>query len=259
VTIRVGYALGLVAAATLSCATTRYEEYGPPPDEPVAAETPENSAETPGDMTQPAQAAPVSDGPGLDKGVSDLEGKILSRLEQLESTEGTILARVAELSEEFRLLEAQLVRQSPEPSMPVKAAPSPELESTDVNRLYDDALQVFDKQKYSEASGFFGRIMVIDSRGPLADNAQYWIGECAYAVEDYTGALEAFKRVFQFAGTEKDDDAQLKLGYCYLRLGDSKSALIEYKRLTVDYPESEYLTRAEEQIRRIRAARASKP
>ncbi len=73
------------------------------------------------------------------------------------------------------------------------------------------------------------------------------------------GALDAFKRVFQYVATEKDDDAQLKLGYSYLKLNDRDSALIEFTRLTVDYPDSEYLPRAQEQIRRIRAAKASQP
>ena len=65
-------------------------------------------------------------------------------------------------------------------------------------------------------------------------------------------ALAAFQKVFLFAKTEKDDDAQLKLGLCYLQLGDRESAMIEFKRLVVDYPESEYVVRAEELLGGIR-------
>ena len=254
-TNRARYVLGLVFVLTVSCATTRFEEYEPPTDE---LETSQMS----GEAVRPEQGQTLSESqvPNKELPVPDLEERILALLEQLESADGVVLARLAELSEQVRVLQTQLVKkESITETLPVRKVPRSEPKPEDVNRLYEKALQAFNKQKYSEASGFLGRIMAINSRGPLADNAQYWLGECAYAVEDYTGALEAFKRVFQFAGTEKDDDAQLKMGYCYLKLGDSESALIEYKRLTVDYPDSEYLQRAEEQIRRIRAARASKP
>mgnify|MGYP001430492795 FL=1 len=92
----------------------------------------------------------------------------------------------------------------------------------------------------------------MDPAGDLADNAQYWLGECEYARRDFQAALAAFQKVFLFAKTEKEDDAQLKLGLCYLQLGDRDSAMIEFKRLVVDYPESEYVVRAEELLGGIR-------
>jgi len=37
------------------------------------------------------------------------------------------------------------------------------------------------------------------------------------------------------------DAAQLKLGICYLRLGNKKSAMEEFSRLALLYPDSEYV------------------
>ena len=59
------------------------------------------------------------------------------------------------------------------------------------------------------------KVLGLDAQGELADNAQYWIGECDFALKDYASALEAFHKVFQYSKTEKDDDAQFKLGLCY--------------------------------------------
>ena len=200
---------------------------------------------------------------GLEQRLSTLEQTILMRLDQVEAADGDVLAQIASLSDQIQELRRRLdgsgdpaTAVSPAPvRRPAKRSPPP-LSASD---LYEKALQAFDAQQYEASKSHFTSILETDPSGSLADNAQYWLGECAYAVENYTGALEAFKRVFQYPETEKDDDAQLKLGFCYLKLRDTESALIEFKRLTVDYPESEYLTRAEEQIRRIRAARASKP
>ena len=244
-----------LAVLFIGCATTRYEEFGPPveaaaPIETVAAEDP----------TQPVQGE-VAEGQlaSLERRLSELESLVRDRLDQLDISDGTLIARIAALSGQLEALRLQVGEgATPAPrKMPVAAPAEPRAES--VNALYERALQAFDRQAYAEARPLFAQIMRLEPHGPLADNAQYWVGECAYATEDYMGALDAFKRVFQYVATEKDDDAQLKLGYSYLKLNDRDSALIEFTRLTVDYPDSEYLPRAQEQIRRIRAAKASQP
>jgi len=100
----------------------------------------------------------------------------------------------------------------------------------------------------------FERILSDYPSSNLADNAQYWIGECQYGLKQYQSALDAFHKVFQYDKTEKDDDAQFMLGQCYYYMGNLDSALVEFNRLKIDHPDSEYLGRAEAYIRRIRAA-----
>ncbi len=241
----------LLLTLAAGCATTRYEEFGPPPED---VETPGGvPVETiSGDQMLTAQVM------GLAERLSDLELRLLERMDVLDASDSELAARLATVSEQLQELRRQLLASRSQSSLP-----SPTIyelpQKVDLNALYDRALQAFDAQEYTDARLMFNQILTQAPQGELADNAQYWVGECAYAVEDYSGGLDAFKRVFQFTETEKDDDAQIKLGYCYLKLGDSESALIEFKRLTVDYPQSEYLSRAEEQIRRIRAAKASRP
>lgn len=248
--IRAWGAAGLTIL-TAACATTRYEEYGPPPEGGEVGPAVE-SVTVSQDQLLAAQVR------AIEGRVAELEVLIAARLGAADSTDVSLAAQIAALTGQIEALRKQLGADQP-PAAPAPLVPPPPPKPLDANLLYEQALQAFDRQEYGEARRLFNRILTQNPAGQLADNAQYWLGECAYAVEDYTGALEAFKRVFQFTETEKDDDAQLKLGYCYLKLGDADSALIEFKRLTVDYPQSEYLARAEEQIRRIRAAKASGP
>lgn len=244
--------LSLSAGLFVSCATTRYEEFGPPPEtgEAVGEVSVESVVVTDTEMMTARVRA-------MEQRLADLESLVQSRLDAPDSAD--VMARLAALSEQVQELRRQIQPGRSPSTAASSRSPTSARPVQDVRELYEDALQAFDGQDYGQARQLFELILTQDGRGLLADNAQYWLGECAYAVEDYTGGLEAFKRVFQFSETEKDDDAQLKLGYCYLKLGDSESALIEFKRLTVDYPQSEYLSRAEEQIRRIRAAKASRP
>jgi TolA-binding protein len=246
-----------------ACATTRYEEYGSSPPEMEGADP--SAVESVVVTDRQMLEAQIR---GLEQRLADLEMLINGRLDQLDGAEGNLAARVSSLSEQVQELRRQLqgakpavsgARVRPGTVTPDPVAPGKPAHKANVNELYERALQAFDRQAYGDSQRLFEQILTAAPTGLLADNAQYWVGECAYAVEDYTGALDAFKRVFNYTETEKDDDAQLKLGYAYLKLRDLESALIEFKRLTVDYPQSEYLSRAEEQIRRIRATKASTP
>lgn len=115
----------------------------------------------------------------------------------------------------------------------------------DEKSAYDVALKDFRERRYEQAIAEFTEILSIVPSSDLADNAQYWIGECRYGLGFYRTALEDFERVLGYRRSEKLDDAMLKIGCCHLRLGDQEQALGAFKRLLSSYPDSEYRGRAE--------------
>ena len=54
--------------------------------------------------------------------------------------------------------------------------------------------------------------------------------------------------MFNFAGTDKDDDAQLKLGLAYQSMGNLEKAREEFQRLIDYFPGSEYYPKAKEAL-----------
>ena len=70
--------------------------------------------------------------------------------------------------------------------------------------------------------------------------------------EEIRVALAEFTKVFAFAKTEKDDDAQVMIARCYKSLGESEEALSAYQKLREEYPESEYIPAARKEIERLR-------
>ena len=54
----------------------------------------------------------------------------------------------------------------------------------------------------------------------------------------------AFEKVLAFTKTNKNDDAQLKLGLCYIKLGDKERAKIAFQKLVDNYPTSEFVSLA---------------
>jgi len=109
---------------------------------------------------------------------------------------------------------------------------------------YDEARAEFENRNYNAAIQLFESLLAASSTHPLAENAQYWIGECQYALRQYDAAIISFEKVFTFASPNKKDDAQFKLGLCYIRKHEMNKAREELNRLIDEYPKSEFLSKA---------------
>jgi tol-pal system protein YbgF len=83
----------------------------------------------------------------------------------------------------------------------------------------------------------------------LADNAQYWIGECLYSKQQYAEALAAWDELFRrYPGSDKAPDARYKKGMALERLGRRSQAMIEYRAVASRYPNSEAGRKAREKL-----------
>jgi tol-pal system protein YbgF len=116
---------------------------------------------------------------------------------------------------------------------------------------YDEALSLFHNRDYQNAIESFESLLASQANHSLADNAQFWIGECHYALGQYKKAILDFEKVFTFPKSNKSDAAQFKLGLCHLRLGDNGKAREEFQRLVDMYPNSEYLRRAQQHLKEL--------
>jgi len=117
--------------------------------------------------------------------------------------------------------------------------------------LYEQAYETYKQKRYQQAIPEFTKVVEADPDGDLSDNAQYWIGECYYGMNNYNRAIVEFEKVFTFKNSNKDDDAQLKLGLCYLNLGQRQKAREEFQRLVDFYPNSEYKQMAMEYLQQL--------
>ncbi len=124
---------------------------------------------------------------------------------------------------------------------------SPEVYRQDYKHAYD----LYSQKEYKQAIPAFSKVIEENPDGDLSDNAQYWIGECYYGLQDYTRAVVEFEKVFTFKDSNKDDDAQLKLGLCYLNLGQRDKAREEFQRLVDFYTDSEYKPLAIEYLKKL--------
>lgn len=94
---------------------------------------------------------------------------------------------------------------------------------------YQAAFDLLKDAKYPEAINAFKQYLTTFPNGPLADNAQYWLGEAHYVTKQYPDALRDFRTVIEkYPESRKIPDALLKIGYCNYELknwGEARSAL----------------------------------
>ena len=116
---------------------------------------------------------------------------------------------------------------------------------------YDTALNMYKQRQYQQAIGLFQDLLTVSPQNTLTDNCQYWIGECYYGLSEYEKAAMEFNKVFMYSESNKLDDAQLKLGLCYVNMGDNVQARTEFQKLVNEYPDSEYVPRAQSYLSRL--------
>lgn len=112
--------------------------------------------------------------------------------------------------------------------------------------IYSNGQKLFNQKNYPEAISTFEELVSLNPQHSLADNAQWWIGECYYFQGDFVSALNAYQKVFELGDRNKSAYAQLRLGYCYDKLNQADLARSAWEMVIRDYPNAvEEVTKAQ--------------
>ena len=125
----------------------------------------------------------------------------------------------------------------------------PKISDEEYTAKYIESLSHYQNTEWDLSLNGFNYLIQVDSNHDLADNCQYWIGEVYYALNDYRRSIKEFEKVSSFPGTNKSDDAQFKMGLCYMNIGQIDRARQEFNHLLDVYPNSEYYKRAQDYLR----------
>ena len=113
--------------------------------------------------------------------------------------------------------------------------------------LYNASKDSFDQGRFEESMEGFKRFLDRFPKSELADNAQYWVGECYMALKKYDRAIAAYEDVKKkYPEGNKVPDAMLKQAMAFLEKGDETSTRILLKRIVSAFPESDQAKVAEQ-------------
>jgi tol-pal system protein YbgF len=120
--------------------------------------------------------------------------------------------------------------------------------------VYTQAFDALKAGSYSVAITGFKDFLGTYPASPLAENAQYWLGEAYYVNHDYEAAAGAFRAVLKkWPDSRKAPDALLKLGYTQYAQKQYAAARATLTDVTHKYPGSDSAKLAAERLRRVAA------
>jgi len=138
--------------------------------------------------------------------------------------------------------EVSIVRE-PAPTIHVarEGAPRPARDDgAEAVRLYRRAYETLRAGNQTEAEQLFREFLRNFPSSDLADNSQYWIGECFYDRKEFAQAVREFRRVIErYPNGNKVPDALLKVGFSYLALGSADAGKQTLLQLQRSYPRHE--------------------
>jgi TolA-binding protein len=192
----------------------------------------------------------TEEGPSLDKRVLRLKKQVEQMQKDMKQKDIEIADLRAQLmtkDEEIKNMENQAPAYQGSINKP-RASSSHGTVSGSYVDDYENALSLFHQHRYRDALNAFEDLLARDMNNKYSDNAQYWIGECQYALGRYREAILAFEKVFTFRFSNKNDYAQFKIGQCYYQLGQKERARQEFQNFLDNYPESELNSRARQYL-----------
>jgi tol-pal system protein YbgF len=148
--------------------------------------------------------------------------------------------RLALLEDRLTKLEQGLAEQQ---KKAVETPPTPEA-------VYQQGLDAMKAGETAKAREFFTKFLDQNPKHKLAANAHYWLGETYYSEKNYEQAILEFQEVIKnFPEKDKVPAAMLKQGMAFKEMGDTKSSIYIYKKLTEEFPKSEEAKVAKEKLR----------
>ena len=127
----------------------------------------------------------------------------------------------------------------------------PEVTDQEFRQRYSKYYKYYINEDYDLSIAGFKELLAINRNHDLSENCQYWMGEAYFAKGDYAVALKTFYDVFPFPLEKKEDDAQLKIGICYIKLDDNVRAKKELQNYVDQYPEGEFVSKAKSYLSQL--------
>jgi tol-pal system protein YbgF len=198
----------------------------------------------------------------LQKSVMDMQANSGARLDSMSTqVQGVsdnlqeLLARMGKLNQQLtdaqtaiQSIDAKLAANTPVPDAgAASGGPAP---SADL--LYSNGLRDLNGKKYDLASQEFQDYLKYYPDTDLASNAQFYLGEIAFAQEQYSQAMDAYTKVLDnYPKSFKLAAARLKKALALIEVGEKTSAIRELRNVVRLYPGSEEDRRARAKLKEL--------
>jgi tol-pal system protein YbgF len=215
-------------------------------------------------LQKSVQDVQANSGTRLDTMSTQLQG-LSDNLEEIKSRVGKLNQQLVDLQSSVQSIDARLAGggaplsspsspsaaptgSSPAPSGSAAATPSGPPPSADT--LYSNGLRDITSGKYELANSEFADYLKYYGDTDLASNAQFYLGEIAYAQKNYDRAVQEYDRVLNnYPKSFKLAPARYKKGMALLELGQKNPGIKELREVVKRYPGTEEERRARAKLK----------
>jgi tol-pal system protein YbgF len=188
----------------------------------------------------------ANSGARLDTMSTQVQG-LSDNLQELLARMGKINQQLTDTQTAIQSIDAKLAAAAAPPAAAAAPAAPP---SSDL--LYSNALRDLNGKKYDLATQEFGDYLKYYSDTDLASNAQFYLGEIAYAQAQYTQALDAYNKVIDnYPKSFKLASARLKKGLTLVETGEKTMGIRELRSVVRLFPGSEEDKRARAKLKEL--------
>lgn len=170
----------------------------------------------------------------LKQQIGELEKQISDYKEEINTLKSEIDLKSEKISQLERS-QITTIEKTPPPVRQETKQPAPPGSILSFEEEYNIALEAFRANQYQNALKRFTELLQKDRNNSLSDNCQYWIGECYFALKDYKQAIIAFEKVLFFPKSNKEADAQFKLGYTRYKMGEMNLSKEEFTQAEEEF------------------------
>jgi tol-pal system protein YbgF len=209
-------------------------------------------ASTMGSLQKSVQDVQANSGARLDTMSTQVQG-LSDNLEEIKSRLGKLNQQLVDLQNSVQSVDAKISGNAPAPSggtaTPTAGVVSPANSSAvppgtpappSANTLYESGLADIRSGKQELARSEFQDYLKYYGRTDLASNAQFYLGEIAYAQKNYDLAVSEYDKVLSnYPKSFKLAPAQLKKAMALIQLGQKTAGVRELREVVKRYPGTE--------------------
>jgi tol-pal system protein YbgF len=210
------------------------------------------------------QDVQANSGTRLDTMSTQVQG-LSDNLEEIKSRLGKVNQQLVDLQNSVQSIDARLAGGNPtgapagaapsgaKPTGAASAAPAPSHPSADT--LYSNGLGDINSGKLDLARSEFQDYLTYYGDTDLASNAQFYLGEIAYAQHQYQQALVEYDKVLtNYPKSFKLASARYKKGMALLELSQKNAGVKELRDVVKRYPGTEEERRARAKLKELGVA-----
>jgi len=216
-------------------------------------------------LQKSVQDVQANSGTRLDTMSTQVQG-LSDNLEEIKSRLGKLNQQLVDLQNSVQSIDARLAGGSPTgaptgtgsaaPASPGAASAAPTSSpAPSANTLYSNAYSDLNAGKYDLAWSEFRDYLKYFSDTELASNAQFYLGEIAYAQKNYDQAVTQYEKVLtNYPKSFKLAPARLKKGMALLELNQKTAGVKELREVVKRYPGTEEERRARAKLKELGVA-----